>query len=222
MSLKMPEFNKQVDNLIRALFKLDIVKDSLSKYFNVPTMPIQEKSGILVVFLKIIKYFCPVNIIHEFSNGTCKHCGYNEKRENQLEVYNKHHLENGTNVPHSIEHFETPNNEIYFNDIKENDLLQVLKNSKFYSQLIEIIGKDIERDTKIIEDIYGFRMKKLSISEIKLYLTYYAKTHSNEELEYILLYNYHMGIADSSYSLAIIALERTKTLGDADDIEDED
>lgn len=221
-ALKMPQFNEQVDNFIRALFKMDITKDFISKTFDIPKIPIQEKSGVLLVFLKIIKYFCPVNIIHSFSNGVCKHCGYNSKKENSIETYEKHPLENGTNIPSSIEHFETPNNEIYFNDIKENDLLDVLKNSIFYNQLMENIGKDIEKDTKIIEDIYGYRMKKLTEKDIKLYYIYYAKTHSNDELEYILLYYYHIGIVDSSYSLAIISLERTKNLGDADDIEDED
>ena len=236
---KMKEFNERVDDVIHSLCRMEIVKRNLPDHFQMFQFGKQEKSGVLLVFRKIIKYFCPVNIIHEFSKGKCKHCGFlepslknekdskieNEKgseiEKNELEVFEKCPLENGVNEPRSIEHFKTPINDIDFSDLRESDLLEVLKGCRFYNDILSTIGKDPERDRKIIEDIFGYRIPKVSEKDIKFYFIYYAKIHSNDDLIAVLMYYYKIGIAESSYSLSLLALEKDSD-EDAGDVEDVD
>lgn len=220
---KMIDFNERVDDLIKALFKMVIPNVSLRINFKVPIVKDQERSGVLAVFRNIVKWFCPINIIHDFKNGVCKYCGYDKK--NDIEVFHKHPLGNAVNNPSSVTKFKTPDNTIDFKDFNENDLTQVLKGSKYYSDLIGLIGNDLEKDKRIIQDIFGYRIeeiaKKIDKKTVKMFYITYAKMYSNEELESVLMYYYNIGIINSKYSLAALSLEEFEDI-DESDSDDED
>lgn len=199
---KFKEFNAQVDMLIKATLKLSVQLFDESVPFIAETIREYHKSGQLAVFRKIIEYFCPVNIVHEYKGKACKHCGYNGS--NDIDVYNKHSVNTNLLEHYYVNHFTTPDNTINTADIKENDLVKELSTSKFYNLLINRVGTDIDTDTKILEDIFGYKFDKLTKTDIKKLYVYYSKTHSPGDLENILLYNYNIGLVSSKFSLSTI------------------
>lgn len=199
---KTKAFNDQIDNLLKSLFKMELIQRPIEYEFKESKMKKFHEEGVLFVFLQIIDQFCPIETIHKFEKGKCVHCGFNGK--NGVEIFEKLKLKQGTLLRQFLESFQKITKEIAVSEIKENEIITIAEKFKYYKQIIETIGKDSERDKRILEDIFKIKLKDLSSSNLIKHFIKFAKETSNENLEWLLLYYYGIGIAESSYSLIYI------------------
>ena len=223
MNGKMKEFNDQVDILIKSVFKMQLPVQPAKTLFSLTSFPEYKQSGTLAVFLKIIKYYCPVNIIHVFEKGSsvCKFCKYNKDKNNAMDVYDNVKMPTSAQKMRFITVEDNSKQTIDVSGLKPSDFIATINKSKIYGLILEKVCKDPEFDRMVLSNIYGFDVGELDSTKAKVYYSKYAHETSPEELEWKLRYYYNIGIATPEMSLINIDFD-SEFMNDMGQLDDND
>ena len=153
---EMEKFN---DIFIQTIYDLAKLDNYVSKFKNIKDNVPKTMLNLFEntaydtfdIFKSLIQHNCPINSVHVFVKGECKHCGFKSDMSNITEVYNK--FSNAFNSVYDMKPVSKFNsNKFEENKVKLDDILK--KECKTFEQAVNHIKQVFEFSDKDWQPIY--------------------------------------------------------------------
>ena len=153
---EMEKFN---DIFIQTIYDLAKLDNYVSKFKNIKDNVPKTMLNLFEntaydtfdIFKSLIQHNCPINSVHVFVKGECKHCGFKSDMSNITEVYNK--FSNTFNSVYDMKPVSKFNsNKFEENKVKLDDILK--KECKTFEQAVNHIKQVFEFSDKDWQPIY--------------------------------------------------------------------